>query len=191
MNYDRELLNKVLSIVRNYNSVAESRVLQEWSRYSEPEGDSEIHSSAKELTSSVSALIWAYGQKAWILEYGSGSEMVTSTKENPFLAEYMRSEGFNKERFKNALAITGREQGYYTDLDGVTHYSTGTMQGKNLEQWRSTKSYTPISPKKIIYHVLFGSGEDGLISEMQREIQMALQSVLIKGMRLPKEIRLK
>lgn len=185
-----ELLKKVLSIVRNYNQVAESRVLQEWSRYSEPEGNAEIHTSVKELTRSVSALIWAYGQKAWILEYGRGSEMEMNSKENPFLAEYMRSEGFNKERFAHALAITGREQGYYTDLDGNRHHSTGTLRGRNLETWRGTKEYPPMSPKKIIYHVLFGSGEDGLIMEMQKEIQNALQTVLIECMKLPKEIRL-
>ena len=190
MDYQSELLKRVLSIVKDYSKVAESRVLQEWSRYSEPEGDADIHSTVKELTSSVSAFIWAYGQKAWILEYGRGSEMVTSTKENPFLAEYLRSEGFNKERFAHALAITGREKGYYTDLDWKTHYSTGTMKGKNLEEWKGNKSYAPMAPKKIIYHVLFGSGDDGLVAEMQKEIHNALKSVLIEVMRFPKEIRL-
>lgn len=190
MNYRNKLLKKVLSIVRDYSKVAETRAMQEWSRYS-VEGEAHFHTEAKELTSAISAFVYAYGQKAWILEYGRGSEMETNSKENPFLDEYLRDNRFNKARFAHALAITGRPRGYYTDLDGNRHHSSGTLEGKNIENWMNTGDYLPMKPKKIIYHILFGSGEDGLISEMQKDIQKAMEGVLGELLdTFPKEIRL-
>jgi hypothetical protein len=68
--------------------------------------------------------------KAWIAEWGSGSEM---DKSNPDLAAYMASEYWNPAR--EGYAITGRPEGPYLGLDGQMHDDhTGKLAGVNLEE---------------------------------------------------------
>lgn len=60
--------------------------------------------------------------------YGVGSLM---TSDNPGLQKYMSSSSWNKAR--TGKTIVGRKEGYYTDMFGRLRHSSGTMEGKPLE----------------------------------------------------------
>lgn len=60
--------------------------------------------------------------------YGVGSLM---TSDNPGLQKYMSSSSWNKAR--TGKTIVGRKEGYYTDMFGRRRHSSGTMEGKPLE----------------------------------------------------------
>lgn len=73
--------------------------------------------------------------------WGSGSLMAT---DNPALQDYMNSDLWNPARSKNPGApITGRPEGKYTDIFGEPAYSSGAMEGLNLEQMPNS----PIKPQ--------------------------------------------
>ena len=71
--------------------------------------------------------IRAQGQKAWILEYGSGSK---ADQENPGLDAYVSNGNFNRYRSRSDMTIRGRDAGEYKDLDGNTHVSSGRNAGR-------------------------------------------------------------
>lgn len=63
--------------------------------------------------------------------WGTGTLMDTS---NPALNEYLSSAYYNPSRpFTPGAPITGRPEGEYTNIFGETEYSTGAMEGLNLE----------------------------------------------------------
>lgn len=92
----------------------------------------------------VETYIRAWGQKAWILEYGSGS---LADKENPTLDAYVNSGNFNRYRSRADMTIRGRDAGEYQDLDGNTHVSSGKNAGKDLE---AKPVYSPSVPLHIV-----------------------------------------
>ena len=95
------------------------------------EADSYILGSVK---GAVVSRIFGSGQKAWIAEFGSGSLMEDSA-DNPYLNDYLQSPEFNQWRLHSSrLPIMGRSAGEYTDLDGVTHISSGKLAGFDLER---------------------------------------------------------
>lgn len=76
------------------------------------------------------------GAFAVLDSWGSGSLMDTS---NPALNDYLSSEYYNPARSKTAAApITGRPEGYYTDIFGEQQYSSGKMEGVNLEEAKNS-----------------------------------------------------
>lgn len=81
------------------------------------------------------------GAFAVLDSWGSGSLMAT---DNPALQDYMNSDLWNPARPKTPGApITGRPQGEYTDVFGESAYSSGAMEGLNLEQMPNS----PIKPQ--------------------------------------------
>lgn len=60
--------------------------------------------------------------------YGVGSLM---TSDNPGLQEYMRSESWNPAR--SGKQIVGRPEGNYVDVFGRRRHSSGSMEGRPLE----------------------------------------------------------
>lgn len=185
--FGNELLTKVRRIVRSYCRAAVDQVRQEWTAVNNVDGNAKIKEEKLEVAQdTVARAIVATGQKAWIAEYGKGSEMDKSTSENPFLEDYLNSNIFNRERIGHALAVVGRPRGTYTDLDGKEHFSYGTLKGVEIETWYGQPLMTPISGKHIIQHVL-----DDLMPQMQEEIQGACSDVLIELLaRFPKEIKI-
>ena len=100
----------------------------------------------------VVTYIRAQGQKAWILEYGSGSK---SDQENPGLDAYVGNKNFNRYRSRSDMRIRGRDAGDYKDLDGNPQVSSGKNAGRDLEA-------KPVYEPQIPLHVV------------QEEIQKAL-----------------
>jgi hypothetical protein len=70
------------------------------------------------------------GARAWIGEYGGGSE---ADLLNPYLDEYVNNPNFNHYRSKSDMTVRGRDAGEYLDLNGEAHESTGRAAGKDLE----------------------------------------------------------
>ena len=170
--YNKKLIKRITKIVNEYSVEATRRIKAEWSRYTdEGLGNADISFiSDFDLRGLVKSVFIAEGQKAWVLEYGRGSLMEKNSANNPWLEEYTNDPNFNKWRKAHAFAITGREAGEYYDLDGNKHHSTGSLKGVNLEEWHSTKEYYPISPRRIIQSVLYGDGDNGILSEFREAI---------------------
>lgn len=134
----------------------------------------------------VARSLCAWGQKAWITEFGKGSLMDTSGSENPFLDDYINSAQFNKDRKGHALAVVGRPKGAYTDLDGNTHVSSGNLSGVVIEDMATSQGYpySPIRGKHVIETVI---NED--IEMLQNEIQELAADILMKLLQeFPKEL---
>lgn len=68
--------------------------------------------------------------------YGTGSLML---KDNPGYAAYKNSGAWNPSRVGNA--ISGRPEGNYVDIFGRKKYSSGTMEGQNIEGWEMMTGY--------------------------------------------------
>lgn len=113
-------------------------------------GNKEIHNDVQVTPGIIIANIIAFGQAAYEIEFGKGSGM---TADNPYLQEYMHSSQWNPERYN--ATIVGRPAGPYTDLDGETFVSSGTMAGRNLEEilWQGKKHdmrFAPTMPMFVI-----------------------------------------
>lgn len=107
------------------------------------------------------------GLGAFILEYGSGSLMVTNTSAelgemgNPDLPNYVDSSWFNDARTANGNAITGRAKGetvHSPTLGEEDYKSTGKLYGKNLEKplpRKNTKAkpLPPLEPQEPLHIV--------------------------------------
>ncbi len=189
--YSKVLQREVKKKIDEYTRIARGMVKAEWSKYTggiySDLGEAKLFLTPVIADSQGMVVrdILASGQKAWILEFGRGSLMETSSAENPWLDEYVESSDFNKWRKGNAFAITGREKGSkYYDLDGKgknggtePFVSTGTLKGVNLEEWHSTKEYAPISPMKVIQSVLYGSGDNGIMRELENALLEVMADV--------------
>ena len=157
-------------------------IRSDWSKHKRPEGNAEIDFQiVKDDYDVVRGVYTAQGQKMWILEHGSGSEM-DDEKENPDLPDYKRSELWNKERGKppgnDPSGNEIRTRGPYYDLDGNFHKgsSAAMPHGLNLE-WetagggRPWKKVSPIKGKHIVRdNVVASSDESARIANMEDDI---------------------
>ena len=167
LNIEKILLDRLRKIVRSYTQLAIVRVQQEWSKYN-LDGESNIVVKMEEVQAIVTAHIYAWGQKAWLLEFGKGSMMETRLSENPFLYDYIDNENFNRFRLYNDYAFK--------------HTSSGRAEGENLEelardQGYKDEKYLPFKPKRIIKNILIGENEDGLIYQMSYDFREAIREV--------------
>jgi len=111
------------------NTVLENARANLGGRYAEVEATLQSRLLSLATSGIIDGQIGTDHWKAFIAEWGSGSEMDTS---NPDLAAYMGSEYWNAAR--DVFAITGRPEGPYLGLDGVMHDEhTGKLAGVNLE----------------------------------------------------------
>ena len=180
----KNLKDGVRRVISKYIRAAKDNVSTEWQKMNTIDGEAHISSTQKpqQTNDVVSYIVEAWGQKAWIAEYGKGSLMDKSS-ENPYLSDYLASSNFNKNRLADGLAIMGRPKGVYKDLDGNVYTSSGSAEWVNLEDWWSSRHinlrgrnhrlkidgyfYTP-SPA---YHVLKKALLDSnLLSDMEEEI---------------------
>lgn len=195
-NYQNLLLNRMRSLIKSYCSAAKSQIEQEWSTISNIDGESNITDEELTIASDIVARsLCAWGQKAWIAEFGKGSLMDKSSSENPFLDDYINSSQFNEARLGHALSVVGRPAGEYTDLDGKDrdkygkkYKSSGNLYGKVIEDVATSRGYpyAPIRGKHIIKQVI-----DTDISMLQNEIQDVVGDICLELMReFPKELHI-
>lgn len=187
--YSTQLLKKYRAIVNKYCRLACTEVRQQWGAIDTIDGEASIEERDIQATQdTVARAICAYGQKAWVAEFGRGSLMDKSTAENPFLQDYLSDPYFNRDRLGHGLAIVGRPHGYYPDIDGNPHFSHGALEGKVIETWYGQTLFAPIRGQHIISNIL---NKSGLLTDMDEEIQNATMDVLYDLMStFPKEIKI-
>lgn len=195
-NYQNLLLRRMRSLVKSYCNAAKSQIEQEWSTISNIDGEANITDEELTIASDIVARsLCAWGQKAWIAEFGKGSLMDKSSSENPFLDDYLsgksttdKEKQFNKARLGHALSVVGRPAGRYKDLDDKEYKSGGNLYGKVIEDVSTSKGYpyAPIRGKHIIKQVI-----DTDISMLQDEMQDAIGDICLELMReFPKELHI-
>lgn len=102
------------------------------------EGNAEISVDVPYISSgNVVEYIRAQGDKAWILEYGSGH---TLDESNPYLEDYKSSDRWNPARESDGNEFIGRAAGETVYVpDGTTYESTGRAEGMRLEHQMGNK----------------------------------------------------
>jgi hypothetical protein len=175
----------IAGILAKHCVVIESRVKARWSAQSSIEGIKEIHSDIKPFIGNlVIAEINATGMGAWISEFGRGSNM-EDAQDNPYLNEYLRGDNFNQWRLHSSrIPIMGRSEGEYKDLDGKTQYSSGKMQGMDLERDGDPR-FKPLMPQHIIREEVTQA-----IPELIESIQEAVRDFAVKELTMTTQIYL-
>lgn len=191
------VLLEYLKIVRSYLEAAHAQVVQQWSGYSPDMGNASMNLQRTIVDNVIAYSLIAEGQKAWVLEYGKGSGMIKDETVNPFLEDYINgnvkdSSGkplFNPERLSKAFQILGRPAGTYFDLDEHSHYTNGSMEGRFLEIMSvlHDDKYLP-EPARLIITNILGTDGNGLVYEMQCELQTVTMRCLTSIMQLPKKM---
>ena len=149
-------IEEIESIVKQHVEVLNQRISQKWAEVDQGIfTERNIFVNYLSDTDSVEVILQYSGMGAFIIEYGSGSAMVTHTSSklgsygNPSYPSYISSGAFNTDRLANGNAFLGRDKGdtVYTP-DGGTYRSTGRMKGINLEKHHNP--YTRQLPMHII-----------------------------------------
>jgi len=91
-----------------------------------------IGKEIKIIGNQVIGTVWAGGIGALTTEWGSGS---LADESNPAWETYTQSKYYNPSRFSYGHPISGRPKGSYINLDNEIKYSSGRMEGLNLERW--------------------------------------------------------
>jgi hypothetical protein len=125
----------------------------------------------------VTATLTSYGMKAWMCEFGSGSEADTS---NPYLESYTSSPNFNHYRSAGDMTIRGRDEGEYFDLDGQPQYSSGHNAGKDLEL---KPVYTVMLPMHVIQFEV-----ESAIPDIIEDIQTAVRDFTLAQLTMETQI---
>ena len=147
-------MSEVADVVQHYAQKNVADIQNQW-------GGSRIEGEAKidfKITADTPGLIAgeyrASGQKMWILEYGSGSNL---DKSNLWLSDYISGDKFNPIRAEYGFAIRTRF-GSYRDLDNNEHQGANVNYpyGINLEA-KTDRSYYRVmaqEPQHIIEETL-------------------------------------
>lgn len=146
-----------------------------WNNSQGVTGNAEVSVDAPAISSgNIMTAIVAEGQKAWILEYGSGSK--SDTQDNPYIDSYVNDSNFNRYRSRSDMRIRGRNAGEYKDLDGNTHESTGKNAGKDLE---IKPVYEPQIPLKIIHEEIQKE-----LPELRSRISLVIPKLIAKALKI-------
>lgn len=186
------MIERYKEVVRKYIRAAIAQMKQQWSSYPSDMGNADaVLIEQQRAADTIAFILAAKGQKMWILEYGKGEFM---DKQNPFLAEYLADPNFYRLRKSRGLKVLGRPKGPYLDLDGNVHYSNGHLQGVPLEEVGLYKFIDneighPKKPRYIIRNILFGSGNNGILAEMEKELQQVTLKMVEEAFnKFPKRI---
>lgn len=138
------------------------------------------------------------GLGAYILEYGSGTEMTLSTVDeigqfgNPDLESYLMSSGFNKMREARGYTILGRKKGDKIHRpNGSDYYSSGNYENLDLQRASTIKKakhqledYIPQQALHIIENEFIA-----MIPEMDEELEglttLAIDTIVTESFTLP------
>lgn len=160
-----ETIQDVVSkVVKDHLDVLMERIRQQWNAtdkgiYTRHEVILRRYTPSKNM---VRLGLDFQGLGAFILEYGSGSLMVTNTSAeigemgNPALPEYIGSTWYNDARAANGNAIMGRKKGdiLHSPTEGVEDTkSSGKLYGKNLEQPIKNSKLQPLEPQEPLHIV--------------------------------------
>ena len=154
-------------VLRNYGNKNCADIRNEWDGHA-IDGNSEVQCATSHEESKDVLKYEASGQKAWLLEHGSGSKM-DDASQNPDLPAYKHSEYWNNEREGTEIR-TRPKLPMYKDLDNVPHHGSGVgmPHGINIEesQWHFHKNYKAIEPLHVMKQIIMG---DTAINRMMEE----------------------
>ena len=123
---------EIATVVHAWATMVAERISGQWDNLSAVHGEAHIETNDTIVFPTyLLQRIEAWGQRAYICEYGSGS--ASDTADNPYIDDYINDSNFNDYRSKSDMTIRGRDEGDYTDLDGNIQHSTGKNAGKDLE----------------------------------------------------------
>lgn len=154
----------IAKVLEDHLDVLTDRIKQIWA-VADEDIYTDHHIILRRFTPSVNMVrlgLDITGLGAFILEYGSGSFMVTNTSAelgdfgNPDLPEYMASSWYNDNRSSHGNAIMGRNQGetVHSPTMGVPDYkSKGHFKGINLEEPMKKSKLKPLEPKEPMFVV--------------------------------------
>lgn len=113
--------------------------------------------------------------------FGTGSLM--NVQDNPLFQEYRNSDKWNKAR--TSKKIVGRKEGYYTDIFGNKKYSSGYMEGEDLEyqEFRNGFQIEPILPSNAIKNAnqwLYGTYLPNAFSNALKKINFSKYLIEVK-----------
>lgn len=183
--FESTCYKKFQKIIGDYCKSACQQIRQQWNAHN-VDGNSKIGFGVTEAESVITACIVASGQKAWILEFGKGSLMEA---DNPFLKNYINGDIFYRERLNHSMTILGRPKGEYSDLDGNKFFSSGKFEGIPVENFDDR--HKPLPALHIIKHILLGDDNNGLISQMNIELNNVFQSGVHKLVsKFPKKVKI-
>ena len=162
----KTMQDAIAKVLEDHLNVLSDRIKQIWA-VTDEDIYTDHHITLRRFTPSKNMVrlgLDITGLGAFILEYGSGSLMVTNTSAelgefgNPDLPEYMASSWFNNERLSHGNAILGRKKGdiVHSPTIGVSPYaSKGSLQGINLERplKRKKSKLKPLQPKEPLFIV--------------------------------------
>lgn len=123
--------NEVISFM-NYNEFKKNAEL-----------DYEIEREGKKVIAYLKANTYVLADS-----YGTGSLMLL---DNPGYQAY-RNDKDRWNRLRHSNTIVGREAGYYTDIFGRKHHTSGSKAGDSLEGVQVRAGYTinPVAPSRAI-----------------------------------------
>lgn len=139
-------------IVSRYAEKNMADIRNEWSKEN-VKGNAEIRFKiTREDVFGVTGQYEASGQKAWIVEHGSGS-LMDDASENPGLSQYKSSKYWNDEREGTEIRT---RTGEYSDLDDNMHTGSGLggSHGLNAEKLRGGRKVVPHEPRHVLKETL-------------------------------------
>lgn len=170
--------SKLEAILRRTTQLNREDIRREWDSKS-VDGNADLDTRVDKLDEDdVFFMVYtASGQKAWLLEHGSGSKM-DNENQNPDLASYKHSSFWNNEREGTEIRTRPRSP-MYKDLDGIKHHGSGIEMphGINVEesQWHFHKSYKAIEPLHVMKEIVMG---DTAINRMMSD---AIEDLIVSG----------
>ena len=155
-------------ILRNFGNKNCADIRSEWNGH-EVDGESRVQCAASHNDVKDVLRYEAWGQKAWLLEHGSGKKMDDATV-NPDLIDYKNYYKYwNPERETTEIRTRPRNPVYY-DLDDNPHHGSGKgmPHGFDVEEsgWHFHDNYHSIEPLHIIRGIVMG---DTALNRMMEE----------------------
>lgn len=145
-------------ILKKYGDKNCLDIEHEWLSHNNVDGGQNIRCKAVHGDGKDVLTYEAWGQRAWLLEHGSGTKMDDASK-NPDLPAYKQSAYWNPEREGTEIRTRPRSP-MYRDLDDNLHQGSGIgmPHGINVEEstWHFHKTYRSIEPLHIIKEAVTG-----------------------------------
>lgn len=175
-------MSEVANVINRYAQKNVAEIEQQWDG-SRIEGDAEI---SFDITVDTPQLVVgeyrASGQKAWILEHGSGSHM-DDKEENPGLPAYQSSDLWNTERENTEIRT---RQGAYLDLDRQPRMGSGIggEHGINAEKMNHGQISIAENPRHIVKETVKLTTarnlemKQGIIDAVGDDIRLSIRRVL-------------
>lgn len=171
------------SVLKKYGDKNCRDIEQSWLSHSDVNGEQNIKCKTAHADGKDVLTYEAWGQRAWLLEHGSGKKMDDASK-NPDLPAYKQSEYWNTERENTEIRSRPRSP-KYKDLDNNPHQGSGVgmPHGVDVEEskWHFHRLMHSIEPLHIIKETVTGDTatnrlmEAAVLDEIDKAVGRAMK----------------